>query len=395
MTRYFLRQTFWSIIKLFVFITFMFFFIQVAMPGDFIDQFSLACDAACRQAMREQLGLDLPLWERYVRWLGQIVTLDFGNSMYGPPVIDLFKQVIPPTLLVFVTGTIISFLIGAWLGKVTAWSERGLPSQLVTLGGLTFFTSFPPWLAWLVTYAVGRGASFVVMGEIPGLRSVTFTGLERELWQSVDIQPHVVTMQMMASLFAALLGVWLLKLLFERMTKTKMPWLIYIALVLTWTYAGWDLFAISRLALDIMKLAYLPLITYILLSFGETMLIMQSTLREVKKSAYVQTARAKGLPESVVRDRHALRNAILPVLSRLVISLPYLLTGVVIIESSLGWPGMGTNMWNSLYWQNMPVVMNTLLMVGIISLFARLVLDILSAYLDPRIRHRENKIVTG
>ena len=149
---------------------------------------------------------------------------------------------------------------------------------------------------------------------------------------------------------------------------------------------SWYLLGFELPAFDIMKLAWIPLCTYILLTFGETMLIMQSSMEEVMKSEYISTARAKGLPDSVVRERHAARNALLPVISRLVISLPYLITGVVIIESSVDWPGMGTSMWNALYWQNMPVVMNTLLIVGVLSLIARLLLDIVTAYLDPRIR---------
>mgnify|MGYP006283779125 CR=1 FL=1 len=395
MTKYFIKQVAWSAVKLFLFITFMFFFIQIVMPGDFITQFSLGCNAACRARMRAQLGLDLPLWKRYFHWLGQIVTLDLGNSMSGKPVIDILKGVIPPTLLVFLTGTMIAFLIGSWLGKVTAWSKWGLPSRLVTLGGLTLFTSFPPWLAWLVTYAVGRGAGFVVMGEIGGLRQVSFQNLDRELWQGVEIEPNAVIMKMLAIFFLSVLVFAGIKRLLEQVTKTRMQGIVFLILIPVWTVAGWDMLGIATYAFDIMRLAYLPLLTYILLSFGETMLIMQASLREVKKSEYIKTARAKGLPDSLVRDRHAVRNAILPVLSRLVISLPYLLTGVVIIESSLDWPGMGTNMWNSLYWQNMPVVMNTLLLVGILSLAARLILDILGAYLDPRIRHRESKVNIG
>ena len=117
------------------------------------------------------------------------------------------------------------------------------------------------------------------------------------------------------------------------------------------------------------------------------MIIMQSSMTDVLNEEYVKTAKAKGLPASKVRERHAARNALLPVLSRLVISLPLLLTGIVIIESSVGWPGMGTSMWNALYWQNMPIVMNTLLIVGAIALIARLFLDVLLAYLDPRIRY--------
>jgi peptide/nickel transport system permease protein len=168
--------------------------------------------------------------------------------------------------------------------------------------------------------------------------------------------------------------------------------ILLLLLVPVTTVAGWYLFKFESLAFDIMKLAWIPLLTYVLLTFGETMIIMQSSMIDVMKSEYVTTARAKGLAEGIVREKHAARNALLPVLSRLVISLPYLITGVVIIESSVAWPGMGTSMWNALYWQNMPIVMNTLLIVGVLSLVARLILDVLSAYLDPRIRFDEKKI---
>ncbi len=143
----------------------------------------------------------------------------------------------------------------------------------------------------------------------------------------------------------------------------------------------------QTMAFDIMKLSWLAIVTYTLLSFGETMLIMQSSMTDVLKEQYIETARAKGLPASIVREKHAARNALLPVLSRFVISLPYLLTAVVIIESSVGWPGMGTTMWNALYWQNMPVVMAILVLIGILSLVARLILDIVIAYADPRVRY--------
>jgi peptide/nickel transport system permease protein len=145
------------------------------------------------------------------------------------------------------------------------------------------------------------------------------------------------------------------------------------------------------LAFDILQIAWLPILVYTLLSFGETMLIMQSSMTEVLKEEYIITADAKGLPASVVREKHAARNAMLPALSRLVISLPYLVTGVVIIESSVGWPGMGSTMWNALYWQNMPVVMMILMIVGVLALVARLFLDILIAYTDPRIRYEQKE----
>ncbi|MGD8518830.1 MAG: ABC transporter permease, partial [Anaerolineae bacterium] len=153
------------------------------------------------------------------------------------------------------------------------------------------------------------------------------------------------------------------------------------------TVGLWYVLDIQAMAFNLVELSWLAVVTYTLLSFGETMLIMQSSMTEVLKEEYVNTAYAKGLPISVVRQRHVARNALLPVLSRLVISLPYLVTGVVIIESATGWPGMGTSMWNALYWQNMPIVMATVLVVGVLSLVARLLLDIVIAYMDPRIRY--------
>jgi peptide/nickel transport system permease protein len=152
----------------------------------------------------------------------------------------------------------------------------------------------------------------------------------------------------------------------------------------------------------------MPLITYVLLSFGETMLITRTNMLDTLKEEYITTARAKGVPDKVVRDKHAARNALLPVLSRFVISLPYLLTGLVIIEYSLGlsgsgsvvrlrgmfantemsWHGMGWAFYNALYLQDLPLVMGVLFVVGLLAIVARLVIDVLHAVLDPRIRYR-------
>jgi len=388
MARYLIRQIFSSITKLFVFITFMFFFIQIMMPGDFVDQFALFCDSECQETMRAQFGLDLPIWQRYLQWLRQVVTLDLGESMSGQPIIEVLKDVIPPTLLVFVTGTAVAFMIGLWLGKRTAWRGPGFISGTATLGGIALFTSFPPWLAWLVTYAFARGTGFVVMGGgIGGLRGVTFHGLTRALWIETEISPAAITFQIMLSLFASIIIFSTLKILVKRVIKREIPGILILILIAAGAVGGCYYLGIEILAFDIIKLAWLPTLVFTLLSFGETMIIMQSSMTDVLKEEYISTAKAKGLPTSTIREKHAARNAILPVISRLVISLPYLITGVVIVESSVGWPGMGTSMWNALYWQNMPLVMNILLIVGVVALVARLILDILTAYLDPRIRY--------
>lgn len=386
MARYLVRQTLLSLFKLFVFITFMFFFIQIMMPGDFVDQFSMFLDGSQREALRVRLGLDLPIWLRYLNWLNQLIHLDLGESLTGQPILEMLKHVVPPTLLVFLTGTTLAFLTGLWLGKATAWRQSSWLSRLTTLGGITLYTSFPPWLAWLVIYLLAGGVGFEIMGEVGGLRGVSFQGLTNDIWWATEIHPSVIAFRMVLTGLTVAVLFLFISALIKRFTGHRIPGLLLLLLIVAGTVGFWYLLRMDVLAFDIAKLAWQPILIYLLLSFGETMIIMQSSMIDVMKEGYINTARAKGLSETTVREKHAARNALLPVLSRLVISLPYLLTGVVIIESAVAWPGMGTNMWNALYWQNMPVVMATLLIVGLISLLARLALDVATAYLDPRIR---------
>jgi peptide/nickel transport system permease protein len=389
MTRYLIRQTLLSLVKLFVFVSLMFFLIQIMIPGDFVDQFSLSLDTSQREELRVQLGLDLPIWQRYVNWLVRLATLDFGTSFFGQPVTEMLKAAIPPTLLVFFTGTVLAFMIGMWLGKRTAWRGTGCLSRLATLGGITLFTSFPPFLAFLLAFIFTRGRSFYIMGEVGGLRGARYTGLDPEIWRLVDIEPSEIVSQMVVTLVLCSALFLVFNILLSRLTGRKIPALLLLALIAGTSIGIWYILDMQTMAFDILKLSWLAIMTYTLLSFGETMLIMQSSMTDTLKEPYIETARAKGLPASTVRDEHAARNALLPVLSRFVISLPYLLTAVVIIESSVGWPGMGTTMWNALYWQNMPVVMAILVLIGILSLIARLVLDVVIAYSDPRIRYNQ------
>ena len=113
---------------------------------------------------------------------------------------------------------------------------------------------------------------------------------------------------------------------------------------------------------------------------------MRQSMLEVVRQDYVQTARAKGLPEQVVIGKHALRNALLPVVTILGLSLPGLIGGSVIIESIFAIPGMGQLMVQSIYARDYPVVMGNLVVVAVLTLFANLCADIAYGLVDPRIR---------
>src|SRR6266436_6661952 len=113
---------------------------------------------------------------------------------------------------------------------------------------------------------------------------------------------------------------------------------------------------------------------------------MRQSMLEVIRQDYVQTARAKGLPEPVVIGKHALRNAVLPVVTILGLSLPGLIGGSVIIESIFAIPGMGQLMVQSVFSRDYPVVMGNLVIVASLTLVANLVADIAYGLVDPRIR---------
>lgn len=107
---------------------------------------------------------------------------------------------------------------------------------------------------------------------------------------------------------------------------------------------------------------------------------------EVVRQEYVQTARAKGLSEQVVISKHALRNALLPVVTILGLSLPGLVGGSVIVEWIFAIPGMGQLMVQSVFSRDYPVIMGNLVIVSTLTLVANLLADISYGLVDPRIR---------
>jgi ABC-type dipeptide/oligopeptide/nickel transport system permease component len=113
----------------------------------------------------------------------------------------------------------------------------------------------------------------------------------------------------------------------------------------------------------------------------------RSSMLEVLSADYTRTARTKGLSELVVVYKHALRNAALPIITVLGLMMGRLFGGAVIAESVFGWPGMGRLIINAIFWRDHALVQSGLLVAGVMFAFINLVVDILYAFLDPRIRY--------
>ncbi len=383
MTRYLLKRARASLISLFLFLTLMFFITETMIPGDFTTQFSQSLTEAERQEIREDLGIDQPLWQRYLSWLSRLLRGNLGRSFDGQPVADHLKALIPYTLLVFLTGTIIAFQFGQWLGKRVAWRGPSLITGTAVFSAITLYTSFPPWLAFLVTYFLARR---IELFRSP-YKAGAFTAFQRGIWKDFHHTPPAIMVYMVLVFIGLWLVLGIVNQARRRAYKEAMPYLIRLPLLLLGTVGGWYALGFGPQALNIMHIAGVPILTYVLLSFGETTLIMRTSMMDTLKEDYIFTAQAKGAPDHVVRDKHAARNALLPVFSRLMISLPYLLTGLVIIEDVLNWPGISGALFDALYQQDIPTVMGGLLLVGVLSAITRLILDGIYVYLDPRIRY--------
>ena len=195
----------------------------------------------------------------------------------------------------------------------------------------------------------------------------------------------------------------LLQRIVERLIRKRILGVLQLAIFVAANMWVWNLFSRKAMALDLLALLALPLIAVTILAFGEIALVFDAAIDGAAGEQFIQTARAKGLSEREVRDRHASRVALLPALSKFVTSLPFVLTGLVIVEfsftvpvayaASLRFPGLSTMLFNALTARDYSLVIGGLLVIGIISIGARIVIDLLHVYLDPRVIYDEEALV--
>jgi peptide/nickel transport system permease protein len=114
---------------------------------------------------------------------------------------------------------------------------------------------------------------------------------------------------------------------------------------------------------------------------------MRSSLVEVIRQDYIQTARAKGLAERVVVYRHALKNAMIPIVTLIALSIPEMFSGAIVIETVFSYPGMGRLYYQSIFNKDFSVVMAVLMMIALLVILSNLAADVFYAFLDPRIRY--------
>ena len=381
MLRYIIRRLAQIIFTFFVFITIIFFLLN-AQPGSFTNQFiDPNMTAEMRQAIAASMGLDQPVSVQYLAYLRNFLSGNLGVSFsyYPRPVFDVIRERAPRTLVLFLSSTVLSFTLGFSLGKILAWRRGKVLEYVATIGGVTLYTIFLPWfglmMIWLFAFTLG----WFPIGKF----------LDPVLWRDAPVSSEWVFARMLQTGLAAVALIAAAYFISRRLDpKRRRPvFLAGLVIVLAGSLAVWTPSPAARYALDILHHLILPIVTLALVSFAGSMLLTRNSMLETLREDFIMAARAKGLPEHVIRDKHAARNAMLPVVTSFVFSLALALDGGVITETIFSWPGMGSTLIAAVVAKEIPLAIGGLIFGGVLALTAHLVADILYAYLDPRIRY--------
>ena len=383
MTSYLVRRAGQMVLTLFLIVTLTFFLVQ-AQPGDYATFYALNPDlpAEVRAQLKESFGLDKPLWQQYLVHMKNTFTGNFGVSFghFPRPVMEVLAERLPRTVVLFLSATAVSFYVGFFLGKAIAWRRGGVLEYAATISGATLFTAFTPAFALMMIWIFAFKLGWLPIGKF----------LDPLIWRGAEVSANHVFSYMLLTAGAFVAFAFLALLATRKMGRFgtgRMPVLLIVlgavAIPIAWAFTG-----VAYLALDILRHMILPIATLTLISFAGTMLLTRNSMLETMREDYVMAARAKGLPEKVVRDRHAARNALLPVITSLVYSLIFAIDGSVIIEGVFSWPGTGMTLLEAVRSEDMPLVMGSMVFIGLFSLLAHVIVDILYVYLDPRIRYQ-------
>jgi peptide/nickel transport system permease protein len=372
------------VITLFIFFALTYFLLD-AQPGDITLQYrSPRFTEEQRLALQRRLGLDRPVGERFLRWLGNTLRGELGDSFTeGKPVIAVMAERAPRTIFLFLIATLTQFFVGYYLGRILAWQRGTALEYSITVSGAVLYTIFTPWFALIMIWLFSYTLKWFPLGKF----------LDPKVWRGLPadspVNSNLIFNQLLLTAGVMLVLGLLVYVFASRFKPSKSARITTIANTVIFCAAiiVWTSYEYGYLAWDILRHLVLPVVTLTLINFSGTMLLTRTTMLETLREDYIMAARAKGLSEQVVRDRHAARNALLPVFTSLVINLPFILTGGIITETIFSWPGMGLTLLQSSTSGDIPMIMGSFLFIGILSLLAHLVSDVAYVFLDPRIRY--------
>jgi peptide/nickel transport system permease protein len=323
--RFAIKRTLQAIVVVWGVITVVF-ALRFVTPGSAINAVApLDASQETRQAIAAELGLDQPLYVQYGQYLLDLLQGDMGFSyIRGQAVTSLVFSKVPATVELAVAATVVAIVFSIPLGVISATRRNESVDYGATLFSLAGISTPNFWLGIMLILVLAVEFSvFHTSGRGVAVGDVALS--------LVGPEPFVGT----------LLG-----------------WLSYITL--------------PAIALGPYFMALV------------TRLTRSGMLDELGK-AYVTATRAKGLPEALVRYKHALRNTLIPVITVLGLQLGTLIGGAVITEAVFSWPGLGTLVIRSINLRDWPVLQGSLIVIGTSFVIVNILVDLLYAYLDPQV----------
>ncbi|UEM06628.1 ABC transporter permease [Skermanella rosea] len=291
-------------------------------------------NAETYERMRQELGLDLPLWQQFGLYVADVVRGDLGTSVLtSRPVLEDVARVFPATLELATAAVVIGVVLGIPAGVMAAVHRGRWPDHLVRVLGLVGY-SVP--VFWLGLVGLLLFYAKLDWAPGPGRLDVFYDGL-------VDPVTGILTVD------ALLAG------------ETEIFWNALSHLVLPASILGY------------FSIAYISRMT-------------RSFMLDQLRQEYITTARVKGLSEARVVWRHALGNIAVPLITVVALSYATLLEGSVLTETVFAWPGLGQYITNSLLSADMNAVLGGTLVVGAVFIGLNLLSDLLYRLLDPRAR---------
>jgi len=313
------------------------FFMVALSPGDPARvMLGERANAEQLEQLRQELGLDRPLGEQYLRYLGRAVQLDFGKSIKtGRPVMEEIGQLFPATVELALVAMLLATTIGILIGVISAVKKNSWIDYTAMVGALVGVSMPVFWLAlvFIMIFSVGLG------------------------WFPTGGRMNV-------------------RLFFEPITR------LYLLDGLIILFREGDpqyfLSALRHIVLPAIALATIPLAI-----IART---TRSSMLETLRQDYVKTARAAGLPERRVIFRYALKNALLPIVTVVGIQFGLLLAGAILTETIFAWPGIGRWLYNAIAARDYPAVQAGVIVVSTVFVLINLLVDVLYSVVNPRIR---------
>jgi len=370
-----------------VFLTFSWFLLYL-LPGDLVAQRFAGnpnIPPEAREVALERLGLDKPVLIQFRDYMFNFFQGDLGVSFsqYPRPVIDIIAERLPRTLVLFLTALIAYYWAGYIAGKYLAWRRGNRGELVITVGGVTLYSAFLPWFGLLLIWFFGAQLDWLPLSKF----------LDPAVWRDaphsanyVFIRMFIVTALALIVMFAS----WYIAMRRAgRREEQAIRWVGSTLAVLGFFYFWYGSGAGQTLRIyagDIALHMILPVLTLTLISFAGIMLLTRSSMLETVREDYILTARAKGLPERLVRDRHAARTAMLPLATSAVLAVATVIDGGVLTETVFSWPGMGEILVDSVVQEDIPLAVGAFSFIGVLALIGHLIVDLLYGVLDPRIR---------